>query len=102
VDRALSVTDLSDADIAQFAEGLAKVLAGFDAMGFASFNLVLAGVAAGETSGHHRVTASVVPRFYVNPHSHACDVAYMQLCLDENFSMLAPEEVARRLRDHWR
>ena len=97
-----SVTALTDTQIDQFSSGLRAALAGFAAMGFASFNLVLVGAATGDDSDCHRVTASVVPRFYVNPQSHACDVAYMPLCLGETFSMITPEETARRLRQHWR
>ena len=96
-----AVTDLSEADLVDFATGLRWVCAGFADMGLQSFNLVITGDASGAAADRRWVTAAVVPRFYVNPVMRSCDVAYMQLCLDENFAMIYPEETAERLRRHW-
>jgi galactose-1-phosphate uridylyltransferase len=96
-----AITDLSEADLVDFATGLRWVCAGFAEMGLQSFNLVITGDASGAAAERCWVTAAVVPRFYVNPVMRSCDVAYMQLCLHENFAMVYPEETAERLRRHW-
>ena len=96
-----AVTDLNEADLVDFATGLRWALAGYAEWGLQSFNLVITGDASGGAADRRWVTASVVPRFYVNPVMRSCDVAYMQLCLDENFAMIYPEETAERLRRHW-
>jgi len=97
-----SVTELGEEDLIDFATGLRHALAGFAEMGFQSFNLVLTGDATGSLPTRRWVSASIVPRFYVNPVMRSCDVAYMQLCLDENFAMVYPEETAERLRRFWK
>jgi galactose-1-phosphate uridylyltransferase len=99
-DRA-AVTELTDADIASFANGLVRVLRGFAAQGLWSFNLCLMADAFGRHPRRHALTARLLPRFYLNPRLHVSDVAYMHLLLEERFSMTYPEEVAARLREAW-
>jgi len=98
-----AVTDLTDDDIAAFAEGLVRVLRGFAAQGLWSFNLCLMPDACGgaREPRRHALTARLLPRFYLNPQLHVSDVAYMHLLLEERFSMTYPEEVAARLRAAW-
>jgi galactose-1-phosphate uridylyltransferase len=96
-----AVTELTDADIAAFAQGLVRVLRGFAAQGLWSFNLCFMPDAFGQRSRRHALGARLLPRFYLNPRLHVSDVAYMHLLLEERFSMTYPEEVAARLRAVW-
>jgi len=99
-DRA-SVTELTDADVAAFANGLVRVLRGFAAQGLWSFNLCLMPDAFGRNPRRHALTARLLPRFYLNPRLHVSDVASMHLLLEERFSMTYPEDVGARLRAAW-
>ena len=93
-----TVAELDDADVADFAASLSRVLAGFAARGLWSFNLSLLPDAFDAPSRGNWLTARLLPRFYLNPALHVSDASYMQLLLGEPFSMLRPEEVARDLR----
>jgi len=98
---AATLADLSDADIAAYADGLVRVLKGFAARGLWSFNLCLLPDAFGARDGAHRLVARLLPRLYLNPALHVSDVAYMHLLLDEKFAMAWPETVAEGLRAAW-
>lgn len=98
---AATLADLDDADIAAFASGLSRVLAGFAANGLWSFNLCFLPDAFGAPAGAHRLTARVLPRLFLNPALHSSDVAYMHLLLEEKFAMTWPETVAGSLRGAW-
>jgi galactose-1-phosphate uridylyltransferase len=93
-----TVTDLDDADIADFAQSLVRVLAALAARGLWSFNLCLMPAPFGERADRHWLTAKLLPRIYLNPKLHVSDVAYLHLLLEERFAMLYPEEVAAGLR----
>jgi galactose-1-phosphate uridylyltransferase len=93
-----TVTDLSDADIADFARSLVRVLAALAARGLWSFNLCLMPAPFGERPDRHWLTAKLLPRIYLNPKLHVSDVAYLHLLLEERFAMVYPEEVAAALR----
>ncbi len=94
-----TLAECSDAEIDAFAASLARVLAAYAHLGHWSFNLTLMPDAANERSGRHRLTARLLPRFYLHPHLHNSDVAYLQLLLNEKFAMLPPERHAAALRD---
>ena len=96
-DRA-TLSDLDDADVADFAASLVRVLKAFAARGLWSFNLCLMPDAFGAAPPRHRLTARLLPRFYLNPKLHVSDASYLQLLLEERFAMLTPEEVAADLR----
>jgi galactose-1-phosphate uridylyltransferase len=96
-DRA-TLLDLDEADIADFAASLVRVLKAFAARGLWSFNLCLMPDAFGVAPRRHGLTARLLPRFYLNPKLHVSDASYLQLLLDERFAMLTPEEVAADLR----
>jgi len=96
-----AVTELSDAEIAGFADGLVRVLRGFASHGLWSFNLCLMPAAFGAAPDSHWLVARLLPRFYLNPALHISDASYMHLLLEERFAMIHPEEVAERLRDAW-
>jgi galactose-1-phosphate uridylyltransferase len=96
-----AVTELSDADIAGFANGLVRILGGFAAHGLWSFNLCLMPDAFGAGADRQWLVARLLPRFYLNPVLHISDASYMHLLLEERFAMIHPEEVAARLRDAW-
>ena len=87
-----------DATLEAFAAGLCRVLAAYARMGLWSFNLTLLPDAEDERSGRHRLTARLLPRFYLHPQLHNSDTAYLQLLLGEKFAMLYPEQHAAELR----
>jgi UDPglucose--hexose-1-phosphate uridylyltransferase len=96
-DRA-TLADLDDADVADFAASLVRVLKAFATRGLWSFNLCLMPDAFGAAPPRHRLTARLLPRFYLNAKLHVSDASYLQLLLEERFAMLTPEEVAADLR----
>jgi len=96
-DRA-TLTELDDADIADFAASLVRVLRAFAARGLWSFNLCLMPDAFGTAPPRHWLTARLLPRFYLNPKLHVSDASYLQLLLEERFAMLTPEEIGADLR----
>ncbi len=93
-----TVSACDDAALEAFAGSLCRVLAAYAAMGMWSFNLTLMPDAEGERSGRHRLTARLLPRFYLHPQLHNSDTAYLQLLLGEKFAMLYPEQHAADLR----
>ena len=93
-----TLADLDEADIADFAASLVRVLAAFAARGLWSFNLCLMPDAFGAPDAKHWLTARLLPRFYLNPKLYVSDASYLQLLLEERFAMLTPEEVAADLR----
>jgi galactose-1-phosphate uridylyltransferase len=93
-----TIADLDDADVADFAGSLVRMLAAFAARGLWSFNLCLMPDAFGAPAGRHWLSARLLPRFYLNPKLYVSDASYLQLLLEERFAMLTPEEVAADLR----
>lgn len=93
-----TLAELDDADIADFAATLVRVLRAFAARGLWSFNLCLMPDAFGAAPRRHWLTARLLPRFYLNPKLHVSDASYLQLLLEERFAMLTPEEVGSDLR----
>ncbi|MDX1374249.1 MAG: hypothetical protein R3357_01725, partial [Burkholderiales bacterium] len=87
-----------DAALEAFAQGLCRMLAAYAGMGLWSFNLTLLPDAEAERSGRHRLTARLLPRFYLHPQLYNSDTAYLQLLLGEKFAMLYPEQHAAELR----
>lgn len=88
-----------DDEIEAMAASLSRLLAAYAALGFWSFNLTLLPDAEGERSGRHALVARLLPRFYLQPHLHTSDTAYLQLLLAEKFAMVAPERHAAELRE---
>jgi len=99
--RRRAIGDLTDRNLADFSRGLRRVLAYFAGRGLWSFNLVFLGDRSGAEDERHWLSARVIPRFYVNAATHASDVAYMQLVLEERFAMTYPEDTAAALRAAW-
>lgn len=93
-----TLTDCTDREIDAFARFLARLLAAYAALGLWSFNLTLLPDAERERSGRHRLVARLWPRFYLHPHLHNSDIAYLQLLLGERFAMVSPERHAEELR----
>jgi UDPglucose--hexose-1-phosphate uridylyltransferase len=93
-----TLAELTDADIADFAQGLARVLRGFAGRGLWSFNLTFFPARFGAGDGAHWLSARLLPRFYLNPKLHVTDASYMQLLLEERFAMTYPEQTAAMLR----
>lgn len=87
-----------DATLDAFARSLCRVLAAYARMGLWSFNLTLMPDALGQPAGRHRLTARLLPRFYLHPQLHNSDTAYLQLLLGEKFAMITPEQHAAELR----
>jgi len=93
-----TITACDDATLDAFAQGLCRMLAAYARMGLWSFNLTLLPDAQAEGSRRHRLTARLLPRFYLHPQLHNSDTAYLQLLLGEKFAMLYPEQHAAELR----
>jgi galactose-1-phosphate uridylyltransferase len=93
-----TLSELSDADIADFARGLVRVLRAFSGRGLWSFNLGFSPARFGERDGSHMLSARLLPRFYLNPRLHVSDASYVQLMLEERFAMIYPEKTAALLR----
>jgi galactose-1-phosphate uridylyltransferase len=93
-----SLTECSDGEIDAFARFLTRLLTVYARLGFWSFNLSLLPDARAGGTNRHRLTARLLPRFYLNPDLHNSDVAYLQLLLGEKFAMQYPEAHAAALR----
>jgi galactose-1-phosphate uridylyltransferase len=96
--RRSDIGECSDADLDAFAGFLSKVLRAYAELGLWSFNLTLLPDALGTHSGRHRLTARLLPRFYLHPRLYNSDTAYLQLLLGEKFGMVYPEQHAADLR----
>lgn len=90
--------ECTDTDLQDFAAFLSRLLAAYAGLGLWSFNLTLLPEALGHRSGRHRLTARLLPRFYLHPRLHNSDTAYLQLLLGEKFGMVYPEQHAADLR----
>jgi galactose-1-phosphate uridylyltransferase len=93
-----TLAELSDAEIADFARGFARILRGFAARGLWGFNLTFFPARFGASEGSHWLSARLLPRFYLNPKLHVSDASYQQLLLEERFAMVYPEQTAELLR----
>jgi galactose-1-phosphate uridylyltransferase len=94
-----TLAELSDAEIAEFARGLTRVLRAFAGRGLWSFNLTFFPARFGESDGRHWLSARLLPRLYLNSKFHVTDASYMQLLLEESFAMTYPEQTAQVLRE---
>ena len=95
-------SQLDDEDISGFAEGLHMAMKAFAKKGLWSFSLVSYSAAARGDMAAHRLFAELVPRFYVNPLTHAPDASFLQLMMQESIAMTWPEETAALLRENWK
>ncbi len=93
-----NLAELSDAEVAEFARGLVRVLRAFSGRGLWSFNLTFFPARFGAADGRHWLSARILPRFYLNPRLHVSDASYLQLLLEERFAMVYPEATAALLR----
>ena len=94
-----SVTDLTDADIADFARGLVRILRGFSERGLWSFNLAFYPARFGSDGLQtHALSVRVLTRMFVNPALHVSDASSMMMMLDERAAMVYPEETAVLLK----
>lgn len=93
-----AIEDLNDAEIAEFSVSLTRMISYFAKNGLSSFNLSFFPDAPTEASGRHRLTARLLPRFYLNNTLHVSDSSYLQLLLQEAFCMRFPEVLAEQMR----
>ncbi len=96
--RRATLGECGDTEIHAFAAFLSRLLGAYAALGLWSFNLTFLPDAEGERSCRHRLVARLMPRFYLHPHLHNSDTAYLQLLLGEKFAMVSPERHAAELR----
>jgi galactose-1-phosphate uridylyltransferase len=93
-----SFFSLTDRDWTGFASGLNKILNYLDKENVGGFNL---SIFSGEDSENHfRVNGRIVARRFLPP-ANAADVNYFEKIHMESTCLLAPEEVARQLRETW-
>jgi galactose-1-phosphate uridylyltransferase len=94
-----TLADLGEADMADFARGLARILRGFTERGLWSFNLAFMPARFGpRDAAGHVLCARVLPRLYVSPALHASDASSLKTLLEESAAMVYPEETAALLR----
>ncbi|HTD02471.1 hypothetical protein [Undibacterium sp.] len=93
-----AIEELGDAEIMVFSGALSKMIAYFANNGLSSFNLSFFPDIPTDESGRHRLTARLLPRFYLNNALHVSDASYLQLLLQESFCMRFPEVLAEQMR----
>jgi galactose-1-phosphate uridylyltransferase len=92
--------DLDEADIANFAAGISRVLAWYASIGYNSFNLVLYSGPLGGSRGY-RVNLTMITRTALLPF-YRSDSMYLERLHWEAAVDRYPEEVAEQLRVHMR
>jgi galactose-1-phosphate uridylyltransferase len=96
--REPSFFSLGAAAWADFGRGLDKVLTYMDRENVPGFNLSLFSAPDGE--GHFRVNGRCVARRFLPP-VNAADASYFEKIHMESVCLIAPEEVAGKLREMW-
>ncbi|MES2104839.1 MAG: hypothetical protein V4634_12540 [Pseudomonadota bacterium] len=94
-----AIEELGDAEITAFAASLTRMISFFAANGLSSFNLSFFPDMPADSSGRHRLSARLLPRFYLNNALHVTDASYLQLLLQEAFCMRFPEALAGQMRE---
>jgi len=97
-DRAY-LEELSEDEVAEFAEGLRVALAALHQEGVRAFNLALYAAPSQERTPHFWLHARISPRIYFNPAIKGSDATSWQHLLDEPFMVRSPEALAQRLRE---
>ena len=90
--------ELTDADLADLAAGLASVLRGYGAMGFSTFNFTLYSGPLGAAEGGFRCFLRVVSRQNVYE-NYRTDDYFLQKLLRNEITLTTPESLASTLRD---
>lgn len=95
-----SFLDWTDEDATQLAQGLHKVLCGYHALGFSTFNLSCYSGPLGEEGGSFACVLRIVNRQNVTPH-YRTDDYYFQKLLKNEIMILRPEALAAHMRSHF-
>ena len=96
-----SVFDLNEADIEDFSEGLLRLFKYFDSKSIYSFNMVLYFAPVGQAEQFFSLHARIIPRTYLNTLWKPSDVNFLQILLQEPFSVEAPEQLSKELAAYW-
>jgi galactose-1-phosphate uridylyltransferase len=89
------ILELEEENIAEFSQGLAKILRFYESLGIYSLNLSIFSGLKGDSTVwvHSRITPRTVPRPIGNS-----DITYFGMLHKEPISIMAPEEFVSRLR----
>ncbi len=91
------VSALSEAQVAELAAGLSRVLAWYEREGLSAFNFTLGGGPLSGSAEHHAVTLRVIARSAFR-HNYRTDDYYLQKQLGGELIFASPEEMATVLR----
>ncbi|MCP4687053.1 MAG: hypothetical protein GY859_03325 [Desulfobacterales bacterium] len=97
VDGASSALDLTDEDLAHLADGLTRVMAGYDKMGIHGFNMNFFPGARGD--GFTRFHLCFSPRAYFNQNLGTPDIGALRNLYNESLCMAYPEEINKMLKE---
>ncbi len=96
VDDCRVMLDLSEADVAGIAQGLAAAMAAYDRMGIYSFNVCF--FPGTESDRFARLHMVFSPRIYYNPILATPDTTALRTLYDESICVGFPEEIAAMIR----
>lgn len=99
--QSVSLEELSEDAVAEFAAGVTTALAAFYDEGVRAHNLAFYASPSGESARHFWLHARISPRVYVNPAIEGSDNTAWQHLLDEPIMVRSPEDLATRLRGHF-
>jgi UDPglucose--hexose-1-phosphate uridylyltransferase len=96
VDSVCSTLELTDADLADLADGLTRLMKGYDRIGIYNFNMCFFPGAEGEN--HSRFHMVFSPRSFFNQALGTPDVAAPRHLFNETVCMAFPEEINQMLK----
>ncbi len=99
LDGASSTLDLTEADLADLADGLTRVMAGYDKMGVHSFNMNFFTGARGDAFTRFHLRFS--PRTYFNQNLGTPDIGALRNLYNESLCMAYPEEINDMLKEEF-
>ena len=97
VDGARATLELTDADLADIAEGLIRAMAAYDKMGIYSFNMNFFSGTEGDDFARFHLVFS--PRTFFNQALGTPDVGALRNLFNETLCMAFPEEINKSLKD---
>jgi len=100
VEGVRSTLELTDNDVADLAEGLTRLMAGYDRMGIYSFNMNFFTGAAGDDAARFHLLFS--PRTFFNQALGTPDIGALRNLFNETLCMAFPEEINTLLRPEFK
>ncbi len=97
VNGVCSTLELSDKDLSDIADGLTRVMTGYDKMGIYSFNMNF--FTGAKDDEHARFHLLFSPRTFFNQALGATDVGALRNLFNETICMAFPEDINKMLKD---